>query len=282
MAASNVVVVMDFDKTILDCDSDNWVVDKLGATELFNELLPTMPLNSLMDRMMKELHIQGTKIEDIVAVLKRTPIHPRIIQAIKFAHALGCDLKVVSDANVFFIDTILKHHGLKECFSEINTNPSFVDEEGRLRIFPYHDFTKHPHGCSHPCPPNMCKGIVIEKIQTSLSAVEEKKTIIYMGDGLGDFCPSLKLGDGDYMLPRKDFPVWDLVCKNRSLIKAEVCEWSNGEEFDHVLHHFITKITIDKSNIKGNNATQLYSDYKVQTMPGSSNQLFSHTLYVPL
>ncbi|TYG49182.1 hypothetical protein ES288_D10G073500v1 [Gossypium darwinii] len=133
MAASNVVVVMDFDKTILDCDSDNWVVDKLGATELFNELLPTMPLNSLMDRMMKELHIQGTKIEDIVAVLKRTPIHPRIIQAIKSAHALGCDLKIVSDANVFFIDTILKHHGLKECFSEINTNPSFVDEEGRLR-----------------------------------------------------------------------------------------------------------------------------------------------------
>ncbi|MBA0812274.1 hypothetical protein Gohar_026256 [Gossypium harknessii] len=133
MAASNVVVVMDFDKTILDCDSDNWVVDKLGATELFNELLPTMPLNSLMDRMMKKLHIQGTKIEDIVAVLKRNPIHPRIIQAIKSAHALGSDLKIVSDANVFFIDTILKHHGLKECFSEINTNPSFVDEEGRLR-----------------------------------------------------------------------------------------------------------------------------------------------------
>ena len=38
---------------------------------------------------MKELHLQGTKIEDIVAVLKRTPIHPRIIQAIKSAHALG-------------------------------------------------------------------------------------------------------------------------------------------------------------------------------------------------
>ncbi|KAA3479316.1 inorganic pyrophosphatase 2-like [Gossypium australe] len=144
MAASNVVVVMDFDKTILDCDSDNWVVDKLGATELFNELLPTMPLNSLMDRMMKELHIQGTKIEDIVA-------------GVQWHYFCRCDLKIVSDANVFFIDTILKHHGLKECFSEINTNPSFVDEEGRLRIFPYHDFTKHPHGCSHPCPPNMCK-----------------------------------------------------------------------------------------------------------------------------
>ncbi|XVE88743.1 hypothetical protein DITRI_Ditri19aG0093400 [Diplodiscus trichospermus] len=281
MAAADIVVIFDFDKTIIDCDSDNWVVDELGATDLFNQLLPTMPWNSLMDRMMKELHSQGTKIEDIVAVLQRTPIHPRIIQAIKSAHALGCDLKIVSDANVFFIETILKHHGLRDCFSEINTNPSLVDEEGRLRIFPYHDFTKSPHGCQHPtCPPNMCKGIVIERIQASLS-MEEKKTIIYLGDGLGDFCPSLKLGGGDYVMPRKNFPVWDLICKNRWLVKAEVCEWSNGEEFEQVLLHLISRISIDKNN-SGVNTAQLYSvDCKLQTMPGSAHQAFSQALSVP-
>ncbi|GMI93737.1 phosphoethanolamine/phosphocholine phosphatase 1 [Hibiscus trionum] len=280
MAASDIVVIMDFDKTIIDCDSDNWVVDKLGATHLFNQLLPTMPWNSLMDTMMEKLHSQGTTIEDIVAVLKTAPIHPRIIRAIRSAHALGCDLKIISDANMFFIDTILTHHGLRECFSEINTNPSFVDEEGRLRIFPLHDFSKHPHGCHHPCPPNMCKGVVIERIQASLSAMEEKKTIIYMGDGLGDFCPSTELGDGDYMLPRKDFPVWDMICQNRSLIKAGVWEWSNGDEFEHVLLHLITKICIDKSNTNGNTA-QLYSDCKLQTIPGAAYEAFSKTLNVP-
>ncbi|XVF26930.1 hypothetical protein REPUB_Repub14bG0062700 [Reevesia pubescens] len=282
MAAAGIVVILDFDKTIIDCDSDNWVVDELGATELFNQLLPIMPWNSLMDRMMKELHSQGTKIEDIVAVLKRTPIHPRIIQAIKSAHALGCDLKIVSDANVFFIETILEHHGLKECFSEINTNPSFVDEESRLRIFPHHDFTKSPHGCHHPCPPNMCKGIVVERIQASLS-IEDNKTIIYMGDGLGDFCPSLKLGDGDYVMPRKDFPVWDLICKNRRLIKSEVCEWRNGEEFERVLRNLISRISIDKNHNTGDtNQIQMYSvDCKLQTIPGAAHQAFSQALSVP-
>ncbi|XWS12052.1 hypothetical protein CRYUN_Cryun37aG0057500 [Craigia yunnanensis] len=274
MAAAGIVVILDFDKTIIDCDSDNWVLDELGATGLFNQLLPTMPWNSLMDRMMKELHSQGTKIEDIVAVLKRTPIHPRIIQAIKSVHALG-------DANVFFIETILKHHGLRECFSEINTNPGFVDEESRLRIFPHHDFTKSPHGCHQPsCPPNMCKGIVIERIQASLS-MEEKKTIIYLGDGLGDFCPSLKLGDGDYVMPRKNFPVWDLICKNRRIVKAEVCEWSNGEEFEQVLLHLISRISTDKNNSTGINTAHLYSvDCKLQTMPGAARETFSQTLSV--
>lgn len=153
---ADIVVLFDFDKTIIDCDSDNWVVDELGFTDMFNELLPTMPWNTLMDKMMGELHARGITIEQIADVLKRAPIHPRIVPAIKSIHALGCDLRVVSDANLFYIETILNHLGIRECFSEINTNPGFVDEEGRLRISPFHDFKSSSHGCGL-CPPNMCK-----------------------------------------------------------------------------------------------------------------------------
>lgn len=39
--------------------------------------------------MMKELHDQGKTIEEIKQVLRRIPIHPRVIPAIKSAHALG-------------------------------------------------------------------------------------------------------------------------------------------------------------------------------------------------
>lgn len=38
---------------------------------------------------MEELHLQGKTIEDIKQVLNRVPIHPRIVPAIKAAHALG-------------------------------------------------------------------------------------------------------------------------------------------------------------------------------------------------
>ncbi|KAK2646163.1 hypothetical protein Ddye_021358 [Dipteronia dyeriana] len=145
------VVVFDFDKTILDCNSDNWVVDELGANHLFTQLLHTMPWNSLMDMMMMELHSIGKTIEDIAHRLKQAPFHPRIISAIKSAHYAGYK---VSDANVFFIETILKQHGLLACFSKIITNPSLVDNESRLRIFLYHDFKSCSHNCNI-CPPNM-------------------------------------------------------------------------------------------------------------------------------
>lgn len=270
-----IVVVFDFDKTIIDCDSDNWVVDELGFTDLFNQLLNTMPWNSMMDTLMKEMHEKGVKINEIVEVLKTTPIHPRIVPAIKAAHAAGCDLRIVSDANMFFIETILDHLGLRDYFSEINTNPGYVDEQGRLRILPHHDFTKSPHGCTNPCPPNMCKGLVIKRL---LSEHGNKK-FIYLGDGVGDYCPSLRLRESDYLMPRKDFPVWELISKNPNLISAKTYGWTDGADFERVLLSIIHAII---TNVDDSNATQLFNlDCKLESMPISPHEAMPHALRVP-
>ncbi|XP_008779500.3 inorganic pyrophosphatase 2-like [Phoenix dactylifera] len=273
---AGIIVVFDFDKTIIDCDSDNWVVDQLGATELFERLLPTMPWNSLMDRMMKELHSQGKTVEEIADCLKKAPLDPHVIAAIKSAYAHGCELRVVSDANLFFIETILKHHGLLEYFSEVNTNPSYVDEEGRLRIFPYHDFSTSSHGCSL-CPPNMCKGKIIERIQAQAS-VDGKKRFIYLGDGKGDYCPSLRLSEEDYVMPRKEYPLWQLICDNPQQFKAEIHEWSNGEELERILLQLINRlIAVDRKN-----AAQVFSvDCKFETIPMPPNEALPLPLRVP-
>ncbi|KAK6911955.1 Phosphatase PHOSPHO-type [Dillenia turbinata] len=270
---AKIVVVFDFDKTIIDCDSDNWVVDELGFTDLFNQLLPTMPWNSMMDRLMKEIHENGKTIADIEEVLKTVPIHPRIIPAFKSAHALGCDLKIVSDANRFFIETILKHYGLMEYFSGINTNPGYVDEQGRLRISPYHVFINSSHGCTCSlCPPNMCKGLVIKKIQ---AAVESKTRFIYLGDGNGDFCPSTKLGERDFVMPRKNFPLWDAICKNPTLINAQIQEWCDGEELERVLISLIERINLEETN------QFLPMDCKYQNIPMGTHETLPQPLPVP-
>ncbi|KAF3679775.1 Inorganic pyrophosphatase 3 [Capsicum annuum] len=171
-----------------------------------------------VDRMMEELHSQGKTVEQIAECLKHVPLHPRTISAIESAHDLGCDLKIVSDANQFYIETILKHHRLDRCFSEIITNPTMVDGDGRLRIFPYHDMASFC-GCNL-CPPNLCKGLVIEKIRASRSE-KEKSRFIYLGDGRGDYCPTLKLDRRDYVMPRKGFPLWDRLLSNPNLLKAD-------------------------------------------------------------
>eukprot|EP00258_Populus_trichocarpa_P013605 XP_002324759.2 thiamine phosphate phosphatase-like protein [Populus trichocarpa] len=244
-AMAKVVVVFDFDKTIIDCDSDNWVVEKLDVHDLFAQLLPSLPWNRLMDKMMMELHSRGKTIQDIAECLKKVPLNPRMISAIKSAYASGCDLRIVSDSNYFFIETVLKHNGLMDCFSEINTNPSYVDGEGRLRILQYHDVNKFPsHGCTS-CPPNMCKGLVMKRIQASVSA-EGEKQFIYVGDGKNDFCPALTLKETDALMPRKNFPLWELICNNKMLVEANIQEWSDWEELESKLHNLTNTIFIEE------------------------------------
>lgn len=274
---ARIVVIFDFDSTIIECDSDNWVLDETGLTQKFYDLLPSTHWNPLMDRMMNELHSQGKTIKDIVEIVKKTPIHPCIVPAIEAAYSLGCDLKIVSDANIFFIETILKHHGVWNCFSEIIANPSYVNE-GRLNIGPYHDYLKSSHGCNL-CPPNMCKGLVIERIQNSL-AEDGNKKLIYLGDGNGDFCPSLKLKDSDYLMPRKDFPLSDLVSKNSNKIKAEVHGWRDGKELENVLLNVINKAIGEENNT--NNSTQtILIDYKLEPIPIDTHQSLRKALSVP-
>jgi pyridoxal phosphate phosphatase PHOSPHO2 len=41
-------VIFDFDSTIIECDSDNWVLDEFGLTEKFYQLLRSMLWNPLM------------------------------------------------------------------------------------------------------------------------------------------------------------------------------------------------------------------------------------------
>ncbi|KDP33737.1 hypothetical protein JCGZ_07308 [Jatropha curcas] len=271
---TRLVVIFDFDRTLIDGDSDSWVVTQMGLTPLFNRLRSTLPWNSLMDRMMKELHSQGRTVGDITECLNQTPLQPPVIAAIKAAHALGCDLRIISDANQFFIEKILDHHGLLGCFSQITTNPSLEDGEGRLRIFPYHDLSSPTHGCNL-CPSNLCKGLVLEQIHASISR-NERTRFIYLGDGSGDFCPSLKLGEGDYVMPRKKYPLWNRIRSNPSLIKAEVHEWSSGEELEKILLHLINTIS-SKENIRSSNSNQLNStECKIST-----HKAQPQTLYVP-
>ncbi|KAF0898528.1 hypothetical protein E2562_008122 [Oryza meyeriana var. granulata] len=269
--AAAVVVVFDFDKTIIEWDSDDWVITKLGASDAFSRLRPTMRWNPLMDRMMAELHAQGRSADDIRECLNSAPLDAHVLSAIRTASALGCDLRVVSDANAFFIETVLEHHGVLGCFSEINTNPARVDGDGRLRISPFHDPDSSPHGCSL-CPDNMCKGKIIERIQATANG---KRHFIYIGDGRGDYCPSLKLGEGDYVMPKENYPLWNLISSNTQLLKAEVHPWNNGEELERTLLKLVNKLITPPAQ-----ASQF--DYKCEMSNPVSTEVGHHqALRVP-
>lgn len=91
---------------------------------------------------------------------------------------------------------------------------------------------------------------------------EQRKKIIYLGDGQGDYCPSLMLRESDFVMPRKNFPVWDLISNNPNLIKASIHGWSDGVEFEKVLLSLIQVVS---------NAAQYHDCKLIQSFPISSH-----------
>lgn len=56
---------------------------------------------------------------------------------------------------------------------------------------------------------------------------------------MNDFCPTLKLAAGDFVFPRKDFPLLGRILKNTHLVKAKVCEWNDSEDLATILRKLI-------------------------------------------
>lgn len=84
------------------------------------------------------------------------------------------------------------------------------------------------------------QGLVIDQIRGSLG--ESKTRFIYVGDGMGDYCPTLKLEGGDFVMPRKNYPLWNKICSDPKLVHAEVHDWSSGEEFENILLNLVNKL----------------------------------------
>lgn len=79
-------------------------------------------------------------------------------------------------------------------------------------------------------------------------------------------------------MPRKNFPLWNLIQDNALLLKVEVHEWSNARELERILLQLIDKISIED----GNSAAQLpSSDCKFQTIPIPSHEALPKALPVP-
>ncbi|WVZ03895.1 hypothetical protein V8G54_024701 [Vigna mungo] len=104
------------------------------------------------------------------------------------------------------------------------------------------------------------KGLVIERIQDSIS--EEVKRLIYLRDGSGEYCPSLRLKEKDFMMPRK----------NPSLLKAETHGWSDGEELEQILLHLIHKVSMEQ------NSPLISSFCKLQTLSVTTHEALPKAL----
>ena len=43
-------------------------------------------------------------------------------------------------------------------------------------------------------------------------------------------------------MPKENYPLWNLICNNKQLLKAEVHPWNSGEELEKTLLKLVSKM----------------------------------------
>jgi pyridoxal phosphate phosphatase PHOSPHO2 len=150
------------------------------------------------------------------------------------------NLIIVSDSNLFFINTILKYNHLDYAFKDIFTNPTYFSEDNQCLIIEQYG----QQTCS-TCPSNMCKREIIEKyLQTKFS---NEIPVLFIGDGHNDVCAANSLKKGDLVCARSGYRMAkELKQQQQELgenkLQADLFEWNDGKQIeDFIKNNWLNK-----------------------------------------
>jgi 2,3-diketo-5-methylthio-1-phosphopentane phosphatase len=119
----------------------------------------------------------GTREDMLRFVAENTVIDPHFKEFYAYCREHGIDVKVVSDGLDFYIDFVLKRHGIADIpfYSNVMT---FKDGKPLAIEFP------HANEACNKC--GTCKSNILESCQAGYGK------ILYVGDGYSDLCPARK------------------------------------------------------------------------------------------
>ncbi|KAG0026868.1 hypothetical protein BGZ81_006043 [Podila clonocystis] len=239
----------DFDWSLIETDSDRFVIEALSPILRQKLEASEMQWTDLQNECLKEFHEQGGSPNVIENALSRIPMDPAMIQSCQRLKANGWTLAIVSDANSVYIEGILKHYGIRSLFSHVITNPARWDREGRLhiqRLVP----RDTPHGCPvGVCSLNICKGQEVDKLlqlhgdHHTISSTAATPLMIYVGDGQNDYCPALRLQKDDIYFVRRGRSLEKFLSKGgpkiQEAIQGRIVYWNSPTDIFNELADII-------------------------------------------
>ncbi|KAF0870655.1 pyridoxal phosphate phosphatase PHOSPHO2 [Crocuta crocuta] len=228
-----ILLVFDFDNTIINENSDTWIVQCAPEKKLPIELQDSYEKGfwtEFMGRVFKYLGDEGVSEDEMKRTVTSMPFTLGMVELLNFIRKNKdkFDCIIISDSNSVFIDWVLEATGFHDVFDKVFTNPAAFDSNGHLTVENY-----HAHSCNR-CPKNLCKNaVLVEYIDKQSQQGVNYTRIVYIGDGGNDVCPVTFLKKSDIAMPRKGYTLQKTLSKmsqNLEPMESSVVVWSSGVE----------------------------------------------------
>ncbi|XP_049883494.1 pyridoxal phosphate phosphatase PHOSPHO2-like [Pectinophora gossypiella] len=217
------LAVFDFDRTIVDDDSDATIINKLREKKPPPEFdSSSHDWTPYMSDVFEHAFTSGFSQEDILAAIASMRPTAGVEQLISSLATAGWDVLVLTDANSVFVNHWIKIHNLQDAVTSVITNRAFW-QNGRLYIEP----CMRQSACAR-CPSNLCKSVALAQWCAQRPPYT---SIVYSGDGRNDYCPATNLPPHAIVFPRRGYPLDDMIKKTLSTptpqVAAKVVPWDD-------------------------------------------------------
>lgn len=223
-------LIWDFDHSLISCNSDEAI--PLHFSSAYLNIIKEgsrqgTQWTNLMAHVAKKMHSNGVTKQQLIEAAGGVSVDTYTLALIKSLPPTITQY-ILSDANEVYIQSFLAAHNLSPVFDgRVVTNPAHFSEDGCLIIEPQTPPTT-PHNCPH-CPVNLCKGRALKSWALS-------GQIMYVGDGGGDYCPSLCLPSSGVVFAREGFPLAQKCAANPP--QAKVVLWSSWKDLsEKIISH---------------------------------------------
>jgi 2,3-diketo-5-methylthio-1-phosphopentane phosphatase len=241
--SSKILLVFDFDNTILSVDSDFEILSLLSQesiADLHAKYIKSNNLANLMQEVFIKMKEENKNVSQIKALIENIPFNPGYIELFDFIknNKDNFETVIISGTNSLFLKWALEKKGITDLFPVCFTNWSEIDEEYVIKIKQHHH-----HSCKD-CDESLCKKTVLNEFIINHKEVNNFSKIIYVGDGENDYCPATFLKEGDLLFSRLDFPLELKLFKNGFIqnIRSEVHVWKDGYEILQEIKKYCIKI----------------------------------------
>lgn len=172
---SDCAVFFDFDNTVTQFDVIDKILERFSSNRDWVALENAWQAGRIGSKACLEGQLHSVKVtkETLAAYLSTVPIDPSFGQLVTLCRKHGVEPVIVSDSFSFFINEILKHQKVTGLTVYANEMRFFGN-----RLLPSFPYANGCPRCAHCKKPHL------------LNARATGKTVIYIGDGLSDVCPS--------------------------------------------------------------------------------------------
>lgn len=217
------LVIFDFDKTLIKCESYDELLGLIKDSETIKKAKEScISWIDFNDKLCHNLKAEGINIKDIKKHLEKLELNDNVKELLEYLRSKIDSFKtiILSGSMNIIIKWVLEYNGFPDLVSEIHSHQATNDDEEYLK------FIHCERRSCDICQFHLCKATFLTEITTK----ESFKRIIYVGDGLNDYCAAIMLKNCDTLFPRKDYKLYQKLYEENGIsnLQCQVIAWDNA------------------------------------------------------